>query len=327
MTVKESVLKILEENREISISGEELAKSLSVSRAAVWKAINSLRNEGYNIAAGTNRGYQLTGDNDLLSSEGIKLYLNNEYKDNFIKVYKTIGSTNQEAKKLLMNEEIPHGSVLISEEQTAGRGRFRRNFFSPLNKGIYMSVILRPNIELSKAIHITTSTAVAVCRAIENLTRKFPKIKWVNDIFLNDRKICGILTEATGNFESGRVESVVVGIGINFKTDENDFPEDIKNTAGSIFKGEEPNITRNQLVAGILNELFEMCDDLNDESIMKEYKVLSFVIGKEVSFMKNNLVRRGKAVDISNDGALIIEFENGERDYLNSGEISIKDYR
>lgn len=327
MTIKDSVLKVLEENREVTISGEELAKSLSVSRAAVWKAINSLRSEGYNIKASTNRGYQLTKENDLLSSEGIRLYLNNKYKDNFIKVYKTIDSTNQEAKKLLIDEEIPHGSVLISEEQTAGRGRFGRNFFSPSKKGIYMSIILRPNIELDSAIHITTSAAVAVCRVIENSTRKFPKIKWVNDIFLNHRKICGILTEAVGNFESGRVESVVVGIGINFKSAGEDFPEDIKNIAGSIFQGEEPNITRNQLVAEILNELFEMCNDLNDESIMKEYKALSFVIGKEVSFMKNNMLRRGKAIDISDDGALIVEFENGEKDYLNSGEISIKDYR
>lgn len=324
MSVKESVLKILEENREASISGEELAKYLSVSRAAVWKAINALRGEGYNITAVTNRGYQLTKDNDLLSAEGIKIFLNPKYNENYIRVYKTIDSTNQEAKKILMDDDIPHGTVLISEEQTAGRGRFQRKFFSPSNKGIYMSVILRPNIELSKAIHITTSAAVSVCRAIENLTNKRPKIKWVNDIFLDGKKICGILTEATGNFESGRVENVVVGIGINFKTKEADFPDDIKDVAGSIFKGEEPNITRNQLVAEILNELLYMCDNLEDKSIMEEYKVLSFVLGKEVSFLKNNRLNKAKAIDISNEGALVVQYKNGELDCLNSGEISIK---
>ncbi|MDZ5254175.1 biotin--[acetyl-CoA-carboxylase] ligase [Clostridium sp. LIBA-8841] len=324
MSVKESVLKILEENRETSISGEELAKYLSVSRAAVWKAINALRGEGYNITAVTNRGYQLTKDNDLLSVEGIKIFLNPKYNENYIRVYKTIDSTNQEAKKILMDDDIPHGTVLISEEQTAGRGRFQRKFFSPSNKGIYMSVILRPNIELSKAIHITTSAAVSVCRAIENLTNKRPKIKWVNDIFLDGKKICGILTEATGNFESGRVENVVVGIGINFKTKEADFPDDIKDVAGSIFKGEEPNITRNQLVAEILNELLYMCDNLEDKSIMEEYKVLSFVLGKEVSFLKNNRLNKAKAIDISNEGALVVQYKNGELDCLNSGEISIK---
>lgn len=324
MSVKESVLKILEENRETSISGEELAKYLSVSRAAVWKAINALRGEGYNITAVTNRGYQLTKDNDLLSAEGIKIFLNPKYNENYIRVYKTIDSTNQEAKKFLMDDDIPHGTVLLSEEQTAGRGRFQRKFFSPSNKGIYMSVILRPNIELSKAIHITTSAAVSVCRAIENLTNKRPKIKWVNDIFLDEKKICGILTEASGNFESGRVENVVVGIGINFKTKEADFPDDIKDIAGSIFEGEEPNITRNQLVAEILNELLYMCDNLEDKSIMQEYKVLSFVLGKKVSFLKNNRLNKAKAVDISDEGALVVQYENGDLDYLNSGEISIK---
>lgn len=324
MSVKESVLKILEENRETSISGEELAKYLSVSRAAVWKAINALRGEGYNITAVTNRGYQLTKDNDLLSAEGIKIFLNPKYNENYIRVYKTIDSTNQEAKKLLMDDDIPHGTVLLSEEQTAGRGRFQRKFFSPSNNGIYMSVILRPNIELSKAIHITTSAAVSVCRAIENLTNKRPKIKWVNDIFLDEKKICGILTEASGNFESGRVENVVVGIGINFKTKEADFPDDIKDVAGSIFEGEEPNITRNQLVAEILNELLYMCDNLEDKSIMQEYKVLSFVLGKKVSFLKNNRLNKAKAVDISDEGALVVQYENGDLDYLNSGEISIK---
>ena len=324
MSVKESVLKILEENRERSISGEELAKHLSVSRAAIWKTIKSLRGEGYNISAVTNRGYQLTKDNDLISAEGIKIFLNPKYRENYIRVYKTIDSTNQEAKKLLMDNDIPHGTILIAEEQTAGRGRFQRKFFSPSNKGIYMSVILRPNIELSKAIHITTSAAISVCRAIETLTKKRPKIKWVNDIFLDDKKICGILTEATGNFESGRVENVVVGIGVNFKTDSKDFPEDIKNIAGSIFGGEKPTITRNQLVAEILNELFELCENLEDKSIMTEYRILSLVLGKEVSFLKNNKLNKGLAIDITDEGALVVKYENGEIDYLNSGEISVK---
>ncbi|WP_300257921.1 biotin--[acetyl-CoA-carboxylase] ligase [Clostridium sp.] len=324
MSVKDSVLKILEENRDRSISGEELAKYLSVSRTAIWKSIKSLRGDGYNISAVTNRGYQLTKDNDLISAEGIKIFLNPKYSDNYIRVYKTIDSTNQEAKKLLMDNDMPHGTILIAEEQTAGRGRFQRKFFSPSNKGIYMSVILRPNMELSKAIHITTSAAISVCRAIETLTKKRPKVKWVNDIFLDDKKICGILTEATGNFESGRVENVVVGIGVNFKTDSKDFPEDIKNIAGSIFQGEPQNITRNQLVAEILNELFELCENLDDKSIIKEYRILSLVLGKEVSFLKNNKMNKGTAVDITENGALVIKYENGEIDYLNSGEVSVK---
>lgn len=324
MALKDSILKILEENRGKNLSGEELAKELSVSRAAIWKNIKALREEGYDILAVTNKGYSLTKDNDLISSEGIKVFLKEEYRENYIKVYKVIDSTNQEAKKLLMDKDIPEGTVLIAEEQTDGRGRFQRKFFSPLNKGIYMSVILRPNIELSKAINITTATAVSVCRAIESLTKKRPKIKWVNDIFLEDKKICGILTEATGNFESGRVENVVIGIGINFKTEERDFPEEIRKTASSIFQGERAKVTRNQMIAEILNELFYLCKNLEDKNIMKEYKVLSLVLGREVTFLKNNKLNKGIAIDITENGALVVKYEDGAIDYLNSGEISIK---
>lgn len=324
MALKDSILKILEENRDESLSGEELAKRLSVSRAAIWKNIKSLREEGYNILAVTNKGYKLTKENDLISAEGIKIFLNKECRENYIKVYKVIDSTNQEAKKLLMDKDIPEGTVLIAEEQTAGRGRFQRKFFSPSQKGIYMSVILRPNIELSKAIHITTATAISVCRAIENLTKKRPKIKWVNDIFLDGKKLCGILTEATGNFESGRVENVVIGIGINFKTEEDSFPDEIKHSACSLFQGEKPTVTRNRMIAEILNELFALCNNLEDKDIMKEYKVLSLVLGKEVTFYKNNKLNKAVATDITENGALVVKYENGEIDYLNSGEISIK---
>lgn len=326
MTVKKSVLKVLEENRDESISGEELAKELGVSRTAIWKAIKSLRAEGYNINAGTNKGYNLTSDNDLLSQEGIRLYLRKEYKENIIKVYKTIDSTNKEAKKILVDEDVPHGTVLIAEEQTEGKGRFKRKFYSPNKNGIYMSVILRPNIELSKAVHITTTSAVAVCKSIEKLIGKYPKIKWVNDIFLNDKKICGILTEATGNFESGNIENIVVGIGINFKN-ESELPSEIKDIAGSLFKCDEQSITRNQLVGEIVNELLSMCDNLDDENIMKEYKELSFVLGRDVTYVKNNKINKGKAIDIKDDGTLIVKLDNSEIDYLNSGEISLKEYK
>ena len=234
MSVKNEILHILESNKGSNISGQELADILSVSRTAVWKAINLLKDEGYPIEAASNKGYSLSVSSDFLSSEGIRLFLNEEYKNIPITVYKTIESTNSEAK-LLAVQNAEHGTIVVSEEQTKGRGRFGRDFFSPSDSGIYMSIILKPKLNMENAVLITTAAAVAICDAIEKFTNKVSRIKWVNDIFIGDRKVCGILTEAVTNFESGMMESVIVGIGINVKTKNEDFPLELQDTAGSIF--------------------------------------------------------------------------------------------
>ena len=227
MSVKQSVLQALEENRKICISGEQLAKTLNISRSSVWKAIKSLKDEGYCIAATTNKGYRLETGSDVLSYEGMLPWLAPQNKNLTIKVYKTIGSTNQVAKKMAIDGEA-QGTVIISEEQTQGRGRMGRSFFSPAKSGIYMSLILRPNVYAHEAVLVTTAASVGVCRAIEKVTDKNPQIKWVNDIFLDDKKICGILTEAVTNFETGLVECVIIGIGLNFRLPEENFPAGIK---------------------------------------------------------------------------------------------------
>ena len=187
MLIKGKVLKILEENKGRNISGEEIAKTLNISRTSIWKAINSLRNEGYVINAVTNKGYSLATNTDFISKEGISLYLNKSCSDIEIYNYKTISSTNEIAKNLALSG-AKHGTVVISEEQTAGKGRLGRSFYSPANTGIYMSIILRPNLTAMDSVLITTSSSVIICESIKKVTGIDCQIKWINDIYLNNKK-------------------------------------------------------------------------------------------------------------------------------------------
>jgi|LGVE01.1.fsa_nt_gb BirA family biotin operon repressor/biotin-[acetyl-CoA-carboxylase] ligase len=323
MTIKESVLEALEKNRDVSISGEVLAKNLNVSRSGIWKAIKSLKEEGYEIKATTNKGYQLEKDSDLISFEGIRPWLSENNKKIPIEAFKTIDSTNQLAKKMAMNG-AEHGTVIVSEEQTKGRGRMGRDFFSPGNSGIYMSIIIKPNVYAYEAVSLTTATSVGVCRGIKKVTNKDVKIKWVNDIYYQNKKIAGILTEAVTDFETGFLECAIIGIGINFRVPENNFPEEIKAVAGALFNKKPDTLTRNQLVGEIINEVLAVTENLNNRDYIEEYKAHSMVLGHEIKVFKNNQSFVSKAVDIDLNGGLIIEDQSGKRETLNSGEISIR---
>ena len=318
MGLKHEVLRLLEENRESYLSGQEIANRLAFSRTAVWKAIHSLKEEGYQIHAVSNKGYQLDTSCDLLSSEGIHAYLAEDLKQFPIYVYQQIGSTNTEAKQQALNG-APHGTIILAEEQTQGRGRLGRKFYSPKGTGIYMSIILRPQLHLNQAIQVTTTVAVAVCRVIEKLTNQNPHIKWVNDIYLGKQKICGILTEAVTDFESGQVEFIILGIGLNVNTV--DFPADLHEIAGSL---NPKDVTRNQLCAHLLNELFSLFSKLNDPQVLEEYKSKSNVLGNWITFMKNQESYEAFAEDINEQGGLIVRLKNDEKMILNSGELSIR---
>ena len=257
MSVKTEVLKLLEASRERDLSGQEMAESLGVTRSAIWKAVNTLKKEGYQIQAVNNRGYRLKEESDVLSEEGIRLCLHKPYDSQKIKVFKCIDSTNMEAKRCALNGE-GEGLVILAEEQTNGRGRRGRSFYSPDGSGIYMSVLFRPKPEISQdVVLITTAASVAVCRAIRDVLSQEPQIKWVNDVYLNGKKICGILTEAVSDFESGRIDTVVVGIGINYHAPKEGYPDEIKEIAGSVC-AEDEKIPRNELVAAIIENLYRI---------------------------------------------------------------------
>ena len=322
MELKQEIIRILEENRGKSISGTQMAKELYVTRSAIWKNIKQLQNEGYHIEAVPNRGYLLSESNDILTVESISPYLKGKAKDFILDVRKTVTSTNTLAKEMA-TKGAPAGSVLIASKQTEGRGRMGRSFYSPDSTGLYFSIILRPNLSLDDSLLITTSAAVAVAKAIEKLTGNHVGIKWVNDIFMRDKKVCGILTEASLNLENGGLEYAVVGIGINVST--KDFPDDIQEVGGSIFskKPDDRPIT-SILAAQILNNLAQAMDKLTDLDYLKEYKKRSFLIGQDILVLRGNESLHARAIDIDERARLIVEYPNGDRDALISGEVSIR---
>ncbi len=323
MSVKTKLLSILEANREVDVSGEELAKQLGVTRTSVWKAVRALREEGYEIEAVNNRGYRLRQSTDVVSEEGIRLELKRRCSHYPIRVYKSIDSTNTECKRLAL-DGAEHGLTVLAEEQTAGQGRLGRSFYSPAGTGIYMSLLIRPKLNGSDSILITTAAAVAVCRGIRQVLSVKPEIKWVNDVYLGERKICGILSEAVSDCEMGRLEYVVVGIGINYRT--TDFPEELKTRAGSI--GDVRNVPRNRLVGAIINEFWEIYDGLEERTFLEEYREYSNVIGKEVRFLEKGSWQDAIALDIDSDGGLIVEYEVPGKGRiqrtLHTGEITLR---
>lgn len=342
MTTKEKVLQALELNRGISISGQELAEQLQVSRAAIWKTIEELRKEGYVINAMTNKGYSLDSETDVLSVQGILPHLKNHDAQGIF-VYKTLESTNQTAKKMAL-EGASHGTVVLSEEQTKGKGRLGRSFFSPASSGIYMSLILKPNFDVTKSVLITTAASVAVCRAMEKVLGIQGEIKWVNDIYVGGKKVCGILTEAVTHFETGQIEYLVLGIGINVSTPEEDFPSEIKGVASSLLgsrqeathlkeKSRLSGISRNQLAAAVINEMMAIYEEMDARKFMAEYRSRSMILGREIRVIPSGTVDISEAlarspvaeaIDIDENGGLVVRYEDGRKDTLSSGEISIR---
>ena len=330
-TAKTKTLRKLEENRGQVISGEKLALDLGVSRAAIWKAIESLRKAGYPINATTNKGYVLADDSDLLSAQGMLPFLDVEmypYGEKRIFTYKILESTNKTAKQKAF-DGAETGTVIIAEGQTDGRGRFGRSFFSPPEVGLYMSLIIRPDFDMGKSLLITTAASVAVARAIKEVCGLETQIKWVNDIFLGGLKVCGILTEAVANFESGTIDSLVIGIGINCRAPKKAFPEEIRETAGTL----TCPVSRNRLAAEVINQLFNILNHFSEgpyPKYMDEYRRRSTVLRKDVLIYKNDATGLGsepfkaKAIDVSDEGGLIVIYENGMKETLTSGEISLR---
>ena len=325
MNTKKQILALLERNRGYTVSGESIAAKLGISRNAVWKAVNELKKSGYNIQAITNKGYSLCEDNDILSVQGMLPFLNMQaIHPESIQVHAELESTNKTAKELAISG-AEHGTVVIAEAQTAGKGRYGRGFHSPPNSGIYLSLVLRPEqLGFTTPTLITSFAAVAVCEAVETLTGKSPQIKWVNDVFLDRRKICGILTEAVTDFESGGVQWLVLGIGVNFKAGRDSFPEEVREIAGAVFDtdSEAVTITRNRLCAEIINYI--LASDCDEKSMLEKYKQRLFVLGETVKVISAEESYQVVAIDLDEVGRLVVRKPNGEIVSLSSGEISIK---
>jgi BirA family biotin operon repressor/biotin-[acetyl-CoA-carboxylase] ligase len=317
MSVKSEVLRFFEKNNSYT-SGQAIADKLGVSRNSVWKAVKALEEDGFVFESSTNKGYRLVSSKDVLSADGIRSHLV-KFPDIPIHFFDETDSTNRVAKSLAISG-APEGTLVVADCQSAGRGRLGRSFFSPHGVGIYFTLIIRPESLFETAPLITTAASVAVAKAVREKCGKDAVIKWVNDVYISGKKICGILSEAVTDMESGRVECVVIGIGINFYP--GSFPDEIKDIASPIFN-EKGNVTRNELTASIVDELLDIISKLPDKSFMKTYRELSMVIGKDVVCFRGNEKFEGRVKDIDDFGGLVIE-RDGSTEVLRSGEISLR---
>lgn len=321
MQIKEMVLEQLLRAKGEYCSGRELAEQFGVSRTAVWKAIDQLKAEGCDIEAVTNKGYRLMNRDILFDNTLFKELVHDCLTEwNVIHVTET-DSTNNYAKKLAA-EGAPAGTVVLADRQSAGKGRLGKSFHSP-SGGLYMSIILRPKLPLSDMMAVTACTAAAVHEALNEFGFQ-TKIKWVNDLFLNGKKICGILTEGSFNAELLSMDYLVIGIGINLRSDPN-LPEklrsivtDLQTESGTIF-------SRTALMAMILMEMDLFLDEIQERTYLPVYTEYSCTLGHQVLVKTEKGERTGLAVSFAEDAGLIVAFPDGSRETIRTGTAVIVD--
>jgi len=242
-----------------------------------------------------------------------------------IQYFDCIPSTNDLAKQLAQGG-APHGTVLLADSQSAGRGRMGRSFLSPSGHGIYMSVLLRQGCKPEELMHLTCATAVALCDAVEQSCGIRPGIKWTNDLVCHERKLAGILTELCLDPATGLVDYAIIGIGINCTQGSEDFPPELQTIASSLAAVTGKYIDRERVTSAVLEHLFQMDARLHSQkdAILAQYRADCITLGKDISLLRGNSVQYGHALDITDDGALLVRFPDGKLDAVNSGEVSIR---
>lgn len=322
--MKDKILRLLKENNDHFLSGQGISDNLGVSRTAIWKYINSLKEEGYVINSSSKKGYQLISCPDLLTADEIGDKLHTKFIGKEIVHFQSIDSTNNKAKELAA-KNTSQGTVVIAEEQTLGRGRLGRNWTSPKYKGIWLSIILKPDTNPMKVPKITQIGAAAVIESLKSL-KIDAEVKWPNDIVIKGKKVCGILTEMSG--ELNRVNYVVMGLGINANLQKNDFPENIIDKATSLSIESNSNIDRKTLVSTLLFKFEELYEEFDKEGIIKTSVDIcrknSAIIGKDIKIINREQETFAKALDIDDNGELIVQYKDGSIEKLISGEISIR---
>ena len=321
--MKTEILALLKKNTNLFVSGEFISNELGVSRAAIWKHMNQLKEDGYIIESVSRNGYRLISSPDLLTHEEIKVHLTTKYIGRSIIHFDSLDSTNTKAKELaILGEE--DGTTIISEEQTKGRGRLGRQWSSPKFKGIWMSIILRPDIDPLNMSKLTLVAAAAVHEALMDFNIK-TSIKWPNDIILNGKKLCGILTEMSG--ELNQINHLIIGIGVNVNTSTSEFPNEIKDIATSLNSETGKIFLRTKLTACILNHFERLYEEfvLNDNltSTIDISRKNSVFLGKDVQMYNRGVLVSAKAIDIDNNGLLLIEHKDGKIEKVISGEVSM----
>ena len=312
-TTRQALLQALSAAEGAYISGQQLAQQLGVSRAAVHKAAAALTAQGYALEAAPRRGYRLAGGAPFCA-EAVGEYAAPIF------LYDTLESSNRTATTLAL-EGAPHGTMVLAGQQTAGRGRLGRRFESPAGKLFYLSLVLRPSLPMTEAQAVTVSAAVAVCRAVKKLCGLELGIKWVNDLYYNGKKVCGILTEAGADLESGQLEWLVAGIGLNLTSRPEDWPEELRPIAGRLYPSGPAPVSRAALAGALARELQGLCPAFD---CLDEYRARCFVPGHWVTVCTGAETYAAKALFIDDAGRLVVEREGGRQIALQHGEVSIR---
>jgi len=321
--MRSNILDILRNANGAYVSGEDIARTLNVSRTAVWKHIRELKQAGYAIDSHSRSGYCLMETPDLLLPNEIQNGRKTKVLGKDIQYYKEVISTNNQAK-LAAQQDADEGTIIVSESQTSGRGRLARGWYSPAEKGIWFSVILRPHFLPQEAPKCTLMAAVAIAKAIETITELQVGIKWPNDILYNKQKLVGILTEM--NAEMDCINYIIIGMGVNVNIQKDEFPVELQQIATSlaILKGEK--ISRVKLLNEILFQIETLYNIAQTEGfvkILEEWKKYSVTLGKTVDVIGINDTFAGVAMDIDADGALLVKTEAGLKRVL-AGDVSIR---
>lgn len=324
--MKYSIVQLLRNAAPGFISGGEIARQFNVTRTSVWKYIEELRSEGYVIEASTRKGYRLLSMHDCLNAFEIENELNTSIVGRHVVFLTSIDSTNSYAKRLAL-DGAEDGTVVVAAKQTKGRGRLGRSWESPLDKGIYISVLLRPAMEPAETPVLTLAAAVAVSNAISEATGISTGIKWPNDLVIEGKKVCGILFEMSS--EADRVSNIILGIGINYSQTDGDFPVELRDRAISLKTvSREPTLfSRLSIIRSVLRQLDNVINMIlngNEAQVLEMWRKRSVTIGRQVSFTLKNTEYTGVATDITRDGKLSVECSDGVRRELLSGEVSVR---
>ena len=320
--MKKEILDMLEQEKGRPVSGLMIGKQLGISRNAVWKAVNQLKEEGYSITSVPNKGYVLSVASDVLDTGLVSSHLNTIRLGRTIELLPVVDSTNNYLK--LRASDLPDGFTVLSQKQTGGRGRMERHFYSPPQSGIYMSFLVRLHRSFDAVSLLTVIAAVAVAQAIQQAAGFQPEIKWVNDVLYQGKKLCGILTEASIEAETGLVDYAIVGIGINVSS----VAEEVKEIAGYVNEFSSVPCNRNLLAAAVLNQFEELYLSYSERGskakIIESYKQLLNVFGKEYDIVSPISSYPATPVDIDEEARLIVRDRAGELHIVHSGEISIR---
>ena len=291
------------------VSGEEMAKKLAISRAAVWKQVQILRQRGYEISSSTGKGYRLTKKIDLLDADRISRSLKTRWLGKDMRIYDKVSSTNAAAIALVSS--YPNGTVILAETQTDGRGRLSRPWASPPG-GIWMSLVLKPIMPLNHVCQINMAVSVALCRALFSLYGLNAGIKWPNDLLIRELKICGILMEVGAQVD--RLDYAVVGLGLNANNDLSQFPAEWRSTSLAVELGHD--IDRCDLICRILEEIEVAYENMGSNEILKEWRSRSLTLNRQVRITSAAGDLVGQAVDLAEDGALILQIGEQQKRVL-----------